>query len=587
MIDSPLSVTGRLWQWRNQNYGQGVALAQKLDLPEIVGRILSSRVADVANARIFLEPTLKDLPDPLTLKDVDKATDRLVAAITNNEQIFIFGDYDVDGSCGSALLMRYFQMVGLTPMLYIPDRLSEGYGPNPTAMEKISEQGGKIVVTVDTGSLAFAAFERAAELGLDVIITDHHQTQSNFPPCVALINPNRMDEVTELTNLAGAGVAFMLLMAVNRALREKGYFADKQEPDLRQLLDLVAIASVCDMVPLTGINRILVDRGLKVMAQRRNLGLTALGDVAGLDTRPGTYHAGFLIGPRINAGGRISSCDLGARLLLTNDPDEARVLAAQLHGLNEERKEIEAQVLAQAMDKAEQQFKADTAALVIAGDGWHPGVIGIVASRIKEVFHRPVFVVAFDDDGIGKGSGRSVTGVDLGRAVLAAKDILVSGGGHKMAAGITVTKQNFADFCKRLEDDIHRQADKSDTDVFTPYLRVDGSIAPKGATLEMLDNIEKLEPYGSGNPEPRFVLSGVRADGVRIVGENHVKCRLTDGTSSIDAIAFRAMATPLGPWLMNSKGRSISFCGKLRRNSWQGRETTQLQIDDGFDGVWE
>lgn len=585
-----LSVTGRVWQWRSAPNHIGTALSQKLGIPEVVGRILATRVTDAAAGRHFLEPTLADLPDPSTLRGMDEGAARLADAVEKGEKIFVFGDYDVDGSCGSALLMRYFQWVakdaGTEPSLYIPDRMSEGYGPNPGAMEKIAADGGQVVVTVDTGSVAFDAFEKAEELGLDVVITDHHQTQSDFPPCVALINPNRMDETTEHTNLAGAGVAFILLLGINRALRERDYFKDRQEPDLRQLLDLVAIASVCDMVPLTGINRILVDRGLKMMGQRRNIGLTALADIAGLDTRPSTYHAGFLVGPRINAGGRIGACDLGANLLLSNDPARAQQMAAQLHSLNEERKEIEAQVLTQAMDTAHDLAKKNAPCMVVAGDGWHPGVIGIVASRIKEVYHRPVFVISFDEDGVGKGSGRSVPGIDLGKAVAASKEHLESGGGHKMAAGLTVMKDKFPAFLEAFEKEIIRQADRADMDVFTPCLKVDGSLTTTGATLDLLDAIEKLEPYGSGNPEPRFVFPGVRADGVRVVGENHLKCRLTHpaGKGYLDAIAFRAMGNELGPWLMNSKGRSITLCGKLRRNVWQGRETVQLQIDDGCDG---
>ena len=588
-----LSVTGRLWQWRTAPNHIGTTLSQKLGVPEVVGRILATRVTEPAAGRHFMAPSLADLPDPSSLKGMDAGADRLAAAIENREKIYVFGDYDVDGSCGSALLMRYFHAVAGDAStdvgLYIPDRMSEGYGPNPGAMEKIAADGGKVIVTVDTGSVAFEAFEKARELGLEVIITDHHQTRSEFPPCVALINPNRMDETTEHTNLAGAGVAFMLLLATNRQLRERGYFKSRQEPDLRSLLDLVAIASVCDMVPLTGINRILVDRGLKVMAQRRNIGLTALADIAGLDSKPSTYHAGFLVGPRINAGGRIGACDLGANLLLCDEPGQAQQMAARLHSLNEERKEIEAQVLAQAMDKAHEMVKKNAPAMVVAGEGWHPGVIGIVASRIKEVYHRPVFVISFDEEGVGKGSGRSVTGIDLGKAVAAARGHLESGGGHKMAAGLTVFKDKFPAFLDAFNKEILRQAEKADVDVFTPCLKIDGSLVTTGATLGLLDAIEQLEPYGAGNPEPRFVFPGVRADGVRVVGENHLKCRLTHsaGKGYLDAIAFRAMGNELGPWLMNTKGRSITLCGKLRRNVWQGRETVQLQIDDGYDGTFK
>jgi len=588
-----LSVTGKRWQWRQSQGAQtkGMMLAQRLDVPEIIGQILATRIQTPEEGQAFLEPTLKNLPDPLTLKDMAKATKRMVDAVKKSEQITIFGDYDVDGSCGSALLMKYFTALGCAPMLYIPDRMTEGYGPNAGAMERIFDAGGKVIVTVDTGSLAFEAFERAKQLGLEVVITDHHQTQSNFPPCVALVNPNRMDETSDLTNLCGAGVAFMLVMAVNRALREEGFFEQEgtPEPDLKFLLDLVAVASVCDMVPLTGVNRILVDRGLKIMAQRTNTGLTALADVAGLDTKPTTYHAGFMVGPRINAGGRIGACDLGANLLLTQVPEEAHSMAARLHALNEERKEIETQVLAQALNKADEMMQQNPTSLVVAGEGWHQGVIGIVAARLKEAHHRPIFVVSFDEAGIGKGSGRSITGVDLGKAVIAAKEagVIVAGGGHKMAAGVTVKREQFTAFCQALEAHIQDQIAKAGTDILTPCLRIDSATTPKGITLELLNDIERLEPYGNGNPEPRFVLTNVRADGVRLVGENHLKFRLTDGHGSLDVIAFRAMATPLGPWLMNLQGRTATFCGKLRRNVWQNRQSVQLQLDDAFDGVWQ
>ena len=584
------SVTGKVWQWRKGGQQRGLMFAQKLGFPEVVGRVLAARLDDPTQAHRFMAPNLADLPDPSHLKGMDAGAQRLADAIIHKEQIFVFGDYDVDGSCGSALLMRYFMWVGLKPKLYIPDRMTEGYGPNPTAMEKIAAANGKLVVTVDTGSLGFTAFERAQELGLEVIITDHHQTQTNFPPCVALINPNRADETTPHTNLAGAGVAFMLLLATNRLLRAQGFFTKAQpEPDLRMLLDLVAVASVCDMVPLTGLNRILVDRGLKVMAQRRNIGLTALADIAGLDAKPSPYHAGFLIGPRINAGGRISACDLGAKLLLCDDPSQAEYLANQLHGLNEERKEVEAQVLTQALDQAEKLFEENNSALLVTGKGWHPGVIGIVASRIKEAFHRPVFVISFDEKGVGKGSGRSITGIDLGKAVAATKEYLVSGGGHKMAAGLTVEESQFEDFKKAFYAEITRQAERAGADAFTPCLKLDGSLSPQGATPTLLEELDKLEPYGNGNPEPRFAFEKVQLDGVRVVGTDHVKCRVKTlghtGAGYLDAIAFRAMNTPLGPWLQKSQGQSVSVCGKLRRNVWQGHERVQLQIEDGAEIV--
>ena len=581
---TPLSITGRRWRLAETDFGLGMALAQRLGVPEIIGRIMAARGIGLDQANNYLDPQLNQLPDPSTFKDMDTATERLCHAIQTGEQIAVFGDYDVDGSCAAAMLLRYFRQLGLSTLLYIPDRMTEGYGPNPVAMERLKAQGTKVVITVDCGSLAFAAMARAAELGMDVIITDHHQTTPEKPACHALINPNRMDESGQYTNLCGAGVAFLLVVSINRALRKAGYFHDgRTEPDLRPLLDLVATATVCDVVPLTGINRVLVDRGLKMMAQRQNPGLTALADIAGLDTRPQAWHAGFLIGPRINAGGRISACDLGARLLSTDNPQEAQRLAAELHHLNTERQQIEQHMLAEAMTMAEAEAGRSEGALVLVGEGWHPGVVGIVASRIKEVLHRPTFVLAAKE-GVCKGSGRSVSGIDLGRAVLACADYTTAGGGHAMAAGVTLPESNLAGFRKTLNEHILRQAEKATFDVFTPTMKIDGVMAVAGASLDFLHHIDRLEPYGAGNPEPRFAFNGVRIDGARIVGEKHLKCRITDNTGkSLDSIAFRAMDTALGPWLLHTAGRAVNVCGKLSRNVWNGRETAQLVMDDGSE----
>lgn len=585
--DEVLSVLNKKWQLRSADNRTGLALSQRYGVPEVVGTIMANRGVALDEAAAYLEPNLKDLPDPNHLLDMEKAVERLKQAIVKKEKISIFGDYDVDGSCGAAVLLRYFRALGLDPLLYVPDRLTEGYGPNPVAMQRLKEQGAQMVITVDCGCVAFDAMDEAAKQGLDVIITDHHQGVVKKPTCVALVNPNRVDEESPHTNLSGTGVAFLMLVALNRTLRESGFFAgDRKEPDLRLLLDLVAVATICDVVPLGGVNRILVDRGLKVLATRRNPGLTALADVSGVDSKPGTYHAGFLIGPRINAGGRIAACDLGAQLLSTSDTMQAKVLAEKLHGLNQERKEIEEMVLNDAMAQADKLFKPELGALVLAGKNWHPGVIGIVASRVKDKYHRPVFILSLDGE-VCKGSGRSITGIDLGRCVQALKGLLVGGGGHKMAAGLSIMAENIPQFREQLNEMALTQAAKADFDVFTPSIKVDGFVSPKGANLKLLDQIERLEPYGMGNPEPRFVMANVRIEAPRVVGEKHLSLSLTDGAGGrVKCIAFRAMETQLGSFLLGTHGKGVSLCGQLRRNVWNGNETAQFQVDDAFDGVW-
>jgi single-stranded-DNA-specific exonuclease len=581
-----LSISGKRWHLKDDSTRTGLALAQRFGLPELVGRVMANRGVTLENAPTYMEPNLRDLPDPAVLKDMGTALARISRAVEKAETIGIFGDYDVDGSAASALLMRYFRHVGVKTELYIPDRLTEGYGPNPVAMQRLKARGVSLLITVDCGSLAHAAMTEAKKLGIDVIITDHHQTGAALPPCEALVNPNRLDDTSGHGVLAGVGVAFLVAVGLNRTLREQGFFnGNRPEPDLRRLLDLVAVATVCDVVPLTGVNRLLVDRGLKVLGGRTNPGLTALADVAGVNERPGTYHAGFVLGPRINAGGRISACDLGARLLATDDPTEARQLAERLQQLNVERKTIEDAVLRDAMDQAEATFKPDDVSLVVAGEGWHPGVIGIVAARLKERFHRPTFVIALDST-VSKGSGRSISGIDLGRAVMACSDILVAGGGHKMAAGVSLEAHRLDDFRARLADDIRRQADPQ-PQVFIERVNIDALVRPRGASLELIDTLEKLEPYGMGNPEPRLALTDVRLQGAKLLGDAHVRVTVTDADGArLNAIAFRCMDGPLGPWLLNTGGRAVTVCGQLRRNVWQGVETPQLQLSDGMEGAW-
>jgi single-stranded-DNA-specific exonuclease len=458
------SLTGRRWAARLADERAALAIAQRHSLPDAVARLLAARDVELDSVTGFLEPTLRQfLPDPSHLKDMDTAIQRLVRAVQGGERIVVFGDYDVDGATSSALLLRFFRNIGGNIGVYIPDRRKEGYGPNTAALLKLKAEGAAVVVTVDCGVTAFEPLAEAKRAGLDTIVIDHHMAEIALPEAIAVVDPNRVDEASPHKQMAAVGVAFLLAVGVNRALRDSGWYgASRPEPDLRQWLDLVALGTVCDVVPLTGVNRALVRHGLKVMADRRNLGLAALADVARLKEAPGAYHLGFLLGPRVNAGGRVGQADLGARLLSSDDPHEVGALALRLDEFNAERRAIEREVLDQAISRVEGLYGPDRkglpAALVIESDGWHVGVIGIVASRLVERYGRPAFVIGLDGD-LGKGSGRSVRGVDLGAAVIAARQagLLVNGGGHAMAAGLTVTREALPDLARFLDERIAPQ----------------------------------------------------------------------------------------------------------------------------------
>lgn len=585
------SFLGRRWRARGGGDSAGgdragIAIAQRLALPEIVGRLLAARGVAAEGAESFLKPTLRELlPDPSRFRDMDKAADRLAAAVRDSEPIAVFGDYDVDGATSSALLARFFAAAGHPLKIYIPDRMKEGYGPNLPALLALKAQGIRVVITVDCGITAFEPLAAAAEAGLEVIVVDHHVAEPRLPAAFAVINPNRLDEEKGHGQLAAVGVAFLLAVAVNRALRRAGWYGESQpggraEPDLKRWLDLVALGTVCDVVPLTGLNRALVAQGLKVMAQRGNIGLSALADVARLDEPPGCYHAGFLLGPRVNAGGRVGEAGLGARLLTTEDEIEARELAQRLDGHNAERRQIEELVQAAAIAQVEARLAPGL--VFAAASGWHAGVIGIVASRLKERYGRPACVVALDEDGaIGKGSGRSISGIDLGSAVIAARQagLLINGGGHAMAAGFTVAGpglEALRDFlAERLGAGLNGEPP-------TPLLDMDGVLQPEAATPELLALLERLAPYGSGNAEPRFALPAVRVLQAEPAGEAHIRCVIagSDG-GRLKAIAFRSLATELGRVLLTPGGPALHLAGHLRLNRWQGREEVQLVIEDG------
>ncbi|MDB5408667.1 MAG: hypothetical protein JWL84_3579 [Rhodospirillales bacterium] len=575
------SLCGRQWRQAPGDDRLALALAQRFGLPEVLGRIMASRGIDLDGAEAFLEPRLRSaLPDPSLLRDMDKAAARLAAAVTAGEQIAVFGDYDVDGATSSALLQRFFEAVGGKVAVYIPDRQKEGYGPNLPALLRLQAAGAGVVVTVDCGTTAHDVLAAAAAAGIEIVVVDHHVAEPALPPALAIVNPNRLDESGAHGQLAAVGVAFLLIVAVNRALRDTGWFNNRPAPHLLQWLDLVALGTVCDVVPLTGINRALVAQGLKVMQRRGNPGIAALADVGRANERLEAYHAGFILGPRVNAGGRVGSADLGSRLLATDDPALAQELARQLDGFNSERREIEAAVLEAAIAAVE--ARPLTAPLVfVAGAGWHPGVIGIVASRLKERYNRPACVVALGEDGIGKGSGRSVAGVALGDIVIAARQegLLLNGGGHAMAAGFAVAAgglEAFSDFLAA------RIAAAIGSEEIVPRLMLDGALTPAAANGELYAMVERLAPFGAGNPEPRFAIPAARLLYAEPVGGQHVRCTIGDGagTARLKAIAFRCMENALGAALLERSGALFHFAGHLRADTWAGNGAVQFCIDD-------
>jgi single-stranded-DNA-specific exonuclease len=575
------SVCGRRWRLRAGDRRSGEAIAERLGLPEIIGRLLAQRGIDLDHAPGFLAPRLREqLPDPSHLRDMDAAAERLARAVQSGETIGIFGDYDVDGATSAALLTRFFRAIGTSTRTYIPDRLREGYGPNTPALIGLRREGIPVVVTVDCGTTAHEALAEAAAAGLDTIIIDHHVAEPLLPPATAVVNPNRLDETSPHGALAAVGVAFLLAVAVNRTLRQAGWYGvARPEPDLLQWLDLVALGTVCDVVPLIGVNRALVAQGIKVARRKSNPGLSALAAVAAVNEPIEEYHLGFVLGPRVNAGGRVGAADLGARLLATDDPALAAEIAGRLDVYNRERRDIEARTLAAAIDIVENAPQSPVL-IFAAGKNWHPGVIGIVAARLKERYERPACVVALAD-GVGKGSGRSIAGLPLGPAVIAARQagLLINGGGHAMAAGFTVAAERL----EALRDFLAtRLGDGQGGEPLVPELRLDGALSVAAADCMLLDHISKLAPFGAANPEPRFAFPGVRVVYAEAVGNGHLRCTLADtlDTARLRAIAFRVAGTPLGQFLAETRGAAIHVAGHLRRDSWRGGDAVQLVIED-------
>ena len=582
VLDVSSSVLGKKWAFSATDERLAQGISQSFGLPEILGRLLVARGVSFDEVENFLNPALKtQLPDPNILQDMDKAAERIAEAIEKKQRVAVFGDYDVDGATSSALLRRFFKSVGAELRIYIPDRITEGYGPNAPALLKLKEEGINVVITVDCGVTAFDALDAGTKAGLDIVVLDHHRAEANLPNAYAVVNPNRLDDNSGQGQLAAVGVSFLAIVAINRILRARNFYnAQRPEPRILQWLDIVALGTVCDVVPLTGINRAFVAQGLKVMSMRQNPGLVALGDVAGLSEAPGTFHAGFVFGPRVNAGGRVGEAGLGARLLSTDDPLEAKSIALQLHQYNAERKELEKNVLDEAMERAEASLH-DNLVLLIDGEGWHPGVIGIVAARLKEKYNRPACVIAFDENGIGKASGRSVTGIDLGGAILSAKEkgLLINGGGHKMAAGFTVTRDMLPALINHVNE--HAQA-QLNGQPFAPELRIDSVLSLHSLTMDLIEKLNMLAPYGAGHAEPRFALTGVKIIKPRVVGENHVSCFIQDtsGGTSLKGIAFRAMDSALGEMLLKSGSAPIHIAGHVSVNEWNGKKTVDFQIVD-------
>lgn len=622
------------WQPRFTDTRLPLAMAQQHDVSELLAGIMAGRGVALDEVPQFLNPTLRDyLPDPFALRDMDKTVSRLLRAMDAHEHIAVFGDYDVDGATSTTLLVNYFALMGMAVTPYIPDRMTEGYGPSIGAFNTLIDAGAQLIITVDCGTLAHAPIAFAQSQGVDVIVLDHHLSSGNLPNAHAVVNPNRVDESSPLTNLAAVGVTFLTLVALNAKLKEvasakatntvvpapvggrlggghhearllpntpppqpSAYGQGSTPappplpgtmhqalgtthhplPNLLAMLDLVALGTVCDVMTLTGLNRAFVAQGLKVMAQRRNVGLSILADVARMDETPNVYHLGFLLGPRINAGGRVGKSGLGVELLTTSDAHEAARVAAILDTHNLERQAIEAGVMEHAFAAAQSQ--ANLPVIMVAGAGWHQGVIGIVAGRLKEKYSRPAIVLSLDA-GIAKASARSVSGVDMGAAIHAAiaQGLITTGGGHAMAAGFTADATKLsalhAFLIARMEADVNSYTESR-------VLRFDGTMSVSGANLDTLDDIARAGPFGMGNPAPRFIIPSARIAHVAVMKEKHLRITLTDesGVSRLNAVAFGAVGTALGAWLMGEK--RLHILGELKRNRWQGRDSGQFMIDD-------
>jgi len=584
-LDVESSVSGRSWRDRLSDQRTAQTISQMYELPDILGRVLAARGVAAENVEPFMAPTLRDLmPAAAAIQDLDAGAERIVAAVRGGERIGIIGDYDVDGICSSALMTRFFRHLGNEPLVHIPHRLDEGYGPNVATLDRFKAEGISLVITVDCGIGAHEPMSHAETLGMDVLIVDHHQAGQHLPHANAVINPNRLDDLSGQGQLCAAGVSFVLLATVHAQLKRSGYYqsAGLEDADLLGWLDLVALATICDVVPLTGLNRALVTQGFKVMSRRGNTGLAALSDAAGLKRRPDTHAAGFVLGPRINAAGRLGFSELALELLTTSDRARASRIGQELEVLNKQRQAIELSVFEQAMAQGEDAVgnSEDVPALIVTGDNWHAGVLGLVAGRLKDRFGRPTIAVSFNADGLGQGSGRSIPGVDLGGTVRDAVDagLLVKGGGHAMAAGLTLERSGLGAFRAFLEE---RLASDVGDAVARASLSIDGALSAGGATIKLIEMLERAGPFGMGNPTPRFVFPNHRIVYSDLAGQEHVRCTLAGGDRSrLSGIAFRALGSPLGDILLENGDVPVHLAGRLNINDWGGKRTAQLLIDD-------
>lgn len=586
------SILGLNWQQKQHDGRLASAIMQRFGLSEVLSKVLASREVFLDEVENFLDPKIKTaLPNPFEMLDMQRAVEHVVAAIKENKKITIFADYDVDGATSSALLRRFFREVGIEVGIYVPNRVLEGYGPNSQALLNLKKSGTDLVITVDCGTVAFKPLEDAAKVGLDIIVIDHHLGVLEKPDAIAVINPNRIDENFPYKTLCAAGVCFLFAVAINKTLRESGFYVSKKEPNLFNLLDLVALGTVCDVMPLTGLNRVFVSQGLKILRQRKNLGLRQICDLAGLDEEPTAYHLGFVIGPRINAGGRVGKSDLGARILSSEDESEIEEIAKELELLNRQRKEIETQVLDEAIKALESKrdgFSVNDSVIFAVSKNWHQGVIGIVASRLKDLYNKPVAVIAIDDEGKkGKASCRSISGIDFGGEILKARmeGLLLEGGGHAMAGGFSVAAEKISElhqfFCKNLGEKVTELS-------LQKNVEFDFELDLAQVNLELLKELLKLEPFGVANVKPKFILRDLQKVNAKLIGQTqeHISCNFSSKTAlgfngNISAVSFRSATTAIAGILLDPNYKKpLNVAGTLSINSWMGVEKVQMIIED-------
>ena len=574
------SISGKNWILKNYDEEYLNFIKENFNLDEITSKLLSIRKIKKEEINSFLNPSIKNfLPNPNNLLDMDKSTERTFRAILKKEKIGIFGDYDVDGATSTALLGNYFSQLNLNYEIYIPDRKKEGYGPSIKSFKELIQNNVKIIFTVDCGTLSFDAINFAKENKIDVIVLDHHQSEINLPNAFSIVNPNRLDDESNLQYLCAAGVSFMFLVSLNRKLRTNNWFNENniKEPDLINFLDLVSLGTICDVVPLTGLNRAIVKQGLKIIKSKKNLGIKTLFDLSNIESDPTTYHIGFIIGPKINAGGRVGKCSHGANLLLNKDPKNVFKIASELNQFNKERQILEKDLLQKILKKSENYLKDPV--LILSGSGWHEGVIGIVAARIKEKFNKPVIIISKNGN-IGKASARSIVGFDIGSVIISAtqENILIKGGGHKMAGGFSIKMENidkFKDFVFKKFRSINENL------TLDKPLLLDSIILPSAVNLDFYNKIELLSPFGSGNPEPKFVIEDLKTINGKVVGEKHIKSILLSKSGlTIKSIAFNAVEKDLSGYLIKKNNKSFNIAGKLSLNQWRGQSNVEFIIDD-------